>query len=196
MTLRRGLLEYCISQVYPLNYTISDRSLQIWNTFFADAQPGKVFEFLSDKSALAERNFIFIGELPTERKDSYQLSPGNPVIIDKKWSIELTQISRRAVQFSDDKYIEYIDGELSGDRLLVRFWKKGDFFRPIGLRHRRKLSDFFIDLKLSIRMKNETPLVCKDREIIWIAGQRLDDRYKITKDTKKVYRLQFKKDTE
>jgi tRNA(Ile)-lysidine synthase len=64
------------------------------------------------------------------------------------------------------------------------------------MRHRRKLSDFFIDLKLSIRMKNETPLVCRGKEIIWIAGQRLDDRYKITEKTKNVYKLQYNKETE
>ena len=59
--------------------------------------------------------------------------------------------------------------------------------------HRRKLSDFFIDLKLGTSQKNEIPIVCKGTQIIWIAGYRLDDRFKISDKTKKVYKLEITK---
>ena len=63
------------------------------------------------------------------------------------------------------------------------------------MNNRRKLSDFFIDLKLSTASKSEIPIVCNQDKIIWIAGLRLDDRFKITEKTKVFYKLELKKIT-
>ena len=78
---------------------------------------------------------------------------------------------------------------------MVRYWKKGDRFKPLGMKNRRKLSDFFVDLKLSTALKRENPIVCDQDQIIWIAGLRLDDRYKVTENTKVYYKLELKKIT-
>jgi tRNA(Ile)-lysidine synthase len=61
------------------------------------------------------------------------------------------------------------------------------------MNHRRKLSDFFIDLKLSTALKKEIPIVCNNKQIIWIAGYRLDDYFKITDSTQLFYRLELVK---
>jgi tRNA(Ile)-lysidine synthase len=189
--LKRELLEYCISQVYPLNYKVSDRNLRIWDDFIANAQPGKRITFLENGSALAERNFILIGDLPKERKETFRLTFGNPVTIDGRVRISISKVSRKDVKFTNDEKIEFIDGDSAGSELTVRFWRKGDFFRPLGMSNRRKLSDFFTDLKLSTKIKKETPLICRGKDIIWIAGYRLDDRFKVSEMTKKVYKLQI-----
>jgi len=63
------------------------------------------------------------------------------------------------------------------------------------MKNRRKLSDFFVDLKLSTASKRENPIVCDQDQIIWIAGLRLDDRYKVTENTKVFYKLELKKIT-
>ena len=57
------------------------------------------------------------------------------------------------------------------------------------MKQKRKLSDFFIDLKLSASSKKETPIICKNDEIIWIAGYRLDDQFKISSTTNKFYKI-------
>ena len=51
----------------------------------------------------------------------------------------------------------------------------------------KKLSDFFIDIKLDLFSKQETFLLCSNNDIIWIIGHRIDDRYKVTAKTKKMY---------
>jgi len=71
--------------------------------------------------------------------------------------------------------------------LTVRAWQQGDYFIPLGMQGRKKLSDFFVNQKVPLHKKTQVPvLVNGNGEIIWIAGYRLDDRYKLTPQTKKV----------
>ena len=128
-----------------------------------------------------------------KKKEKYLLHPGIPLIIDNKYKIKLIGIPAKEVKFTTNRNIEIIDGTKSGDNLNVRFWQKGDAFKPLGMKNHRKLSDFFIDLKLSSDLKKEIPIVCKDDQIIWIAGYRLDEEYKVSKETKKYYKLELKK---
>jgi len=189
--LRRGLIEYCISQVYPLNYTVSDRNLSVWDSFIAEAQPGKKMTFLDTGEALAERQIIVFGQFKPARRQSYTLRLGSSVNIEDRYRIAFKKSGKTEVEFSHDKHIEFIDGVKSGKNLLIRFWQKGDSFRPLGMKNSRKLSDFFIDLKISTLLKKEIPLVCKGEQIIWIAGQRLDDEFKIARETKIIYKLEL-----
>jgi tRNA(Ile)-lysidine synthase len=190
--LRRGLVEYCISSAYPLNYSLSKRNFNNWDNFIHEASPGKRYVYMDNSIALAERNHILFGEMPVEKKEQYLLSPGNDVQIDDRYKVCMSRVSAEEVRYSENPNIEYVDGDKSGADLVVRFWQKGDIFRPLGMVHRRKLSDFFIDLKLSIRRKKEIPLVCKEDKIIWIAGYRLDDYFKIAPSTRIFYKLELK----
>jgi len=71
--------------------------------------------------------------------------------------------------------------------LTIRKWREGDAFQPIGMKGKKKLSDFFIDRKLSIAEKEDTWLLVSDGEIAWVIGQRIDERFKVTGRTKKIY---------
>ncbi|WP_428327461.1 tRNA lysidine(34) synthetase TilS [Mucilaginibacter sp.] len=80
-----------------------------------------------------------------------------------------------------------IDTKLLVYPLTLRAWQQGDSFYPLGMKTRKKLSDFFIDQKISLHDKSEVPLLVNGNgDIIWIGGYRPDDRYKVTADTKKV----------
>ena len=71
--------------------------------------------------------------------------------------------------------------------LIIRKWKEGDKFKPLGMSQYKKLSDFFIDLKFDIFSKKETFLLCSGNDIVWVIGHRIDERYKVTSKTKKMY---------
>jgi tRNA(Ile)-lysidine synthase len=191
--IRRGLIEYCISNNYQLNYKVSDKNFRIWDKFINDAQTGKRQSYLENGTAIAERNLIIFGRIPEIRTEIYTLSVGQTITVDDKYNISLNKITGDHVSFENDRNTEFIDGEKSGSELVVRYWQKGDRFRPLGMKNHRKLSDFFIDLKLSTTLKREIPIVCKEDEIIWITGYRLDDYYKVTDETRIFYKLELKK---
>ena len=71
--------------------------------------------------------------------------------------------------------------------LTIRTWQQGDAFRPLGMKTRQKLSDFFIHQKVPLHLKPHVPILLNgNSEIIWIGGFRLDDRYKVDDKTEKV----------
>lgn len=87
--------------------------------------------------------------------------------------------------------VEYIDAERLGKRIVLRSWKAGDWFIPLGMTEKKKLSDFFIDQKIPRRRKASIPVLESDGAIVWICGKRLDDRFKVTNTTKMAIRLAY-----
>jgi tRNA(Ile)-lysidine synthase len=71
--------------------------------------------------------------------------------------------------------------------LTLRHWQQGDYFTPLGMKGRKKVSDYFISQKIPLHKKSGIPLLINGNgEIIWIGGYRPDDNYKVTDNTKKV----------
>jgi tRNA(Ile)-lysidine synthase len=83
----------------------------------------------------------------------------------------------------------FIDKDLLKFPLIVRKWNNGDYFYPIGLQGRKKLSKYFKDEKLSLIDKEKIWLLCSENKIVWIIGKRPDDRFKITDKTKNVLKI-------
>ena len=80
-----------------------------------------------------------------------------------------------------------IDASLLVYPLVVRPWQQSDFFYPLGMKTRKKLSDFFINHKVALHQKTEIPiLVNGNGDIMWIGGYQPDERYKVSDNTKKV----------
>ena len=88
-----------------------------------------------------------------------------------------------------NKRIASIDREKIRLPLIVRKWKEGDYFLPLGMKNRKKLSDYFVDNKFSRIKKEETIVLESHGDIVWIMGERLDDRFRVTESTKNILRI-------
>lgn len=77
------------------------------------------------------------------------------------------------------------DGEL----LRVRSRRPGDKFHPLGMAGTKKIKDFFIDAKVPREIREKAPVVVAEDKILWLAGYRIDDRFKVTRETRRILRL-------
>ncbi len=77
--------------------------------------------------------------------------------------------------------------------LVLRRCKTGDYFYPLGMRHKKKLVRFFIDQKLSKTQKENQWVLEQNGKIIWVAGLRLDDRFKVTSSESPVFKIEWTK---
>jgi tRNA(Ile)-lysidine synthase len=92
-----------------------------------------------------------------------------------------------ALIIKDNPLAVSIDADKVIYPITVRSWNEGDHFFPLGMKGRKKLSDFFINQKVPLHKKEEIPiLVNGNGEIMWIGGYRPDERYKVSDNTKKV----------
>lgn len=104
---------------------------------------------------------------------------------------EVIAASQLPQQWSADHRIEFVDYDRLSGQLRLRNIRAGDRFRPLNFCGEKKISDFLIDLKVPRHERREIPLLVCDEGIVWLIGYRIDDRFKITKDTQRVLKLQI-----
>ena len=88
-------------------------------------------------------------------------------------------------EMPSDPLIACLDSEKVSFPLIIRSWKPGDFFYPLGMKNKKKLSDYFINSKYSIIEKENKLILESDGRIVWIIGDRIDNRFRITRSTRK-----------
>jgi tRNA(Ile)-lysidine synthase len=114
-----------------------------------------------------------------EEKDSTVVFPAGKLRIERTENLKPEPVNTVA-QF---------DTALINFPLLLRKWKTGDYFYPLGMTKKKKLSRFFIDNKLSKVDKENIWVIEMNKKIIWVAGRRMDNRFKITEKTKEVLKI-------
>ena len=102
-----------------------------------------------------------------------------------------TRIKAKDFKLSANRTIANLDFDKLKFPLTLRKWEQGDSFYPLGSTFRKKLSDFFIDKKLSLFEKEDCWLLCSNDEVVWIVGHQLDNRFKITNKTSKVLKIEL-----
>lgn len=151
-----------------------------------DATPGKQFEsgeYLLTKGRDYWRLFNII-EKESGRMllaDCGEYHKENQTFILKEFTLTPD------FQIPQESHIGCFDLDKIVYPLVLRHWSTGDWFCPLGMKKsKKKLSDLFTDLKFSAKQKKECLILQSDKDIIWIVGHRIDDRYKITPRTKRV----------
>ena len=99
--------------------------------------------------------------------------------------------NREEMKVDTSANMAYLDADQLNWPLLNRSWVATDYFYPLGLRKKKKLNHFLGSLKLSPAIKAMTTVLCSDSKIAWVVGQRIDDRFKITPNTKRVLKITF-----
>lgn len=88
--------------------------------------------------------------------------------------------------------VALIDADKLTFPLTIRRWQEGDWFIPFGMTGKKKVSDYLVDNKISMAEKKRQFVLLNGDEIVWLIGQRVDDRYKIEEKTENVIRIDKK----
>ena len=113
--------------------------------------------------------------------------PGETKLPFFKKSLNSVILPRNSIKFIvNDKNIGMFDFQKIETPIIVRTRRNGDRFTPLGMKGSKKLKDFFIDRKISRDMREEIPLLLSSGEIMWVVGERVSDKFKITRSTKEV----------
>ncbi len=107
------------------------------------------------------------------------------------WQVSASITDREQPVETDDELSACFNLDKTGDRLWVRNRRRGDRFQPLGMSQIKKLNRFMIDAKIPRRWRYRVPVVSSPEHIIWVVGYRIDDRARVTRETRQVLRLQF-----
>lgn len=149
-----------------------------------NGQSGKTF-FSPTHQLTLDRAYLIVQEITIQSSPDVFIDGRINTIQFNELSISIAESD--LLTFDSNLNKAYVDADLLVYPLQIRTWQEGDKFMPIGMKGYKKLSDFFIDEKVPVSHKNNLAiLVNGNNQIIWIIGLRSDNRYKITKSTKKV----------
>jgi tRNA(Ile)-lysidine synthase len=102
--------------------------------------------------------------------------------------LNLKTISKSSIQNQESDHFQF-DKDLLKFPLQVRKWQNGDYFYPLGMTGKKKLSKFFKDEKYSLLEKENIWLLLSDNKIVWIIGKRQDNRFKVTETTTQILEI-------
>lgn len=85
--------------------------------------------------------------------------------------------------------VAYLTADALKFPLLLRRWREGDWFIPLGMAGQKKVSDFLIDAKIPVADKARQGVLVSGETIVWLAGRRIDDRYKVRQDARRIVRI-------
>jgi tRNA(Ile)-lysidine synthase len=158
---------------------------------FIDSETGSSIEIGDDVVAFRDRyNLVFIRN-PKEQSDFIaEVIPGKKYEFEEFY-LNTEIVERNDINFSLSPVVEFVDAEIAGDILTLRSWKQGDSFTPLGMKGHKKISDFLVDAKIPIYQKNNVLVLSNKGGIIWVCGLRVDDRFKITENTRRILKLEF-----
>ncbi|MDP1995033.1 MAG: tRNA lysidine(34) synthetase TilS, partial [Ignavibacteria bacterium] len=107
-------------------------------------------------------------------------------------AITLKEVSKKSLVFSSDQEVEYLSAENLNFPLSIRKWKNADSFYPFGHSKPKRISKFLTDLKLTTEEKENQLLLLNKSEVVWVIKRRIDNRYAVKNDTKKIIKARCK----
>jgi tRNA(Ile)-lysidine synthase len=155
------------------------------------AGSGKYIESADHRHRIIRhRHWFVIGPVQAAKDSMLVVEKGTSEVETENGTLFI----KETVQFKDfpaNPYEALLDAKEIQFPLLLRKWKTGDYFYPLGMKKKKKLSRFFIDLKLSKTEKENVWVLEMNKKIIWVVGYRIDERFKINPQTGAALHLTF-----
>ena len=153
-----------------------------------DSQSGKQV-FAADYRLLKDRDSLILS--PLEDKEDEMEFLVNENETEVKIPLKMTFCKAADISVATNKTI-FVDTDQLVFPLVIRKWKTGDVFLPFGMNGKsKKVSKLFKDEKLSLIEKENTWILCSNNQIVWVIGIRSDHRFRTSKTTKNILKIEF-----
>lgn len=194
-------IKYWQSANYYLEELLKDfgfnyfQSKEIYNSL--DGLSGKVFH-AENFTLLKDREELVISPPSTSEKSvflSIRLDEINKHqtfdFLNNKLRFTVLNIEEIDSKFERNNAILFADFDKIHFPLTLRQWHTGDWFIPLGMKGKKKISDFLIDKKTPLNLKKSIFLLASQDATLWVINHRADDRFKLTDNTQKVLKVEF-----
>lgn len=172
---------YELLSPYGFNETVCNDVLKA----MIDDRTGR--QFFSATHRLVKDRFRLIITSNTVSGDGEYVIRSGMKKVTEPLSLTFSKIKAGSYTISRSRQVASVDFNKLKFPLIIRKWRKGDAFRPLGMKQKKKLSDFFIDNKFSLIDKENTWLLTSGTHIVWVIGHRINDRFKVADKTEIVY---------
>ena len=169
----------------------SKHDIRMLEQFLKRFSVGKTFDRINQWSLLHDRGLIIAKKNKTidSRHETY-IKPNKTVFFNNMMYKIIINENHAELSFS--KNHELVDWcKFKNKKLKIRIWNVGDVFQPLGMKNKKKISDFLINEKIDSFSKKTQSVLTVDGEIAWVCGLRISEWAKITKHTKQKALLTF-----
>ncbi len=187
------LLERILTGLSGQPFGVSFQQFEAFLNWLERGRPGHQFEW--GGGLVCRRNY---GELVFWKTEEVEI-PTRKIEPNRWYRIPESNLQLRIepakpseVRFTPHQQEEFIDGTRIVFPLVLRPWRAGDYFIPLGLGHRQLVSDYLTDRKIHGPERKQQLVLENQGEIVWLVGWRLSEPYRVRSDSKKIYRLAIK----
>ncbi len=173
---------YLYQWLQPLGFTAWDDIYHLVKT-----QSGKYV--VSENYRISkDRDFLIVEPIAESDTQEYFLQENTNLENPISLNLQLTD----TWEISDNKHKIFVDKEKLKFPLIIRKWRKGDYFCPFGIKGSKKVSKFFKDEKFTLSEKENSWLLFSDNQLVWIIGKAQDQRFKVDDSSKQILQIELK----
>ncbi|HSD64264.1 MAG TPA: tRNA lysidine(34) synthetase TilS [Ignavibacteriaceae bacterium] len=185
-TLRNLLLKNLLER--ELEQPVFSDDIKKVNTMI-DAQAGRRVELTGGNIVFRERGYLkFISTQNSDEDKLIRIKVGESKYTPAG-NLSIKKYDKESLVYSINKNKEYISADNASEEFIVRRWKPGDSFIPLGMKGSKKISDFLNEQKVESSGKKKHLILVNENQVVWVIGLRIDERFKITPSTKKILEL-------
>jgi tRNA(Ile)-lysidine synthase len=176
---------------------VSTRHLDAVNLLATGKRPQTLVKLPNGISARRSYDTLFFGASEEKQPQAFCClieGPGTFYLDALGCTVSLEEMEGAvSPESSMSPWTAFLDAERITYPLMIRNFRPGDRFVPLGMSGHKKLKDFFIDLKIPSEVRARIPILTERDMPIWVCGYRIDDRFKVSSKTKKVLKVTFDK---
>ncbi len=191
--LKKYLLRLCLSKLVAgesfFDHALYDRALSI-----VSGTGDQAYAVLGSRVFIEKAGKVLIigrRPLPCAEVRIDQLQGSFPLWDGRHLQILAANEPLSSIRCNQDQKRVWVDGDTLTLPLYLRPMRDADRFRPLHLAGSKSLSDFFIDEKIPRHLRRRIPILWSGDRVVWVCGERLDDRFKVTAETTRVYELKL-----